>query len=287
MLNTTHHKALGCAPHLVMFGGPPTPLLPDMRAPAVPVDLAADLPKYAQQVQQFLRQVNAALAQQAAAYRAGMARRAAAAAAAAADHTLQVGALVMLLRPRATKLVVANTAPYLVVALQAHTVTLRNLATGALLKEHRSNVAPLQVPEYTAARGGIGVGNPGLPGASGAGGARPAAPPGPAGPHGNPAGLESTRAAQLFVGTAGLGPMALGTCGGMAQPYRPPAPSWSHSEGADCRGLPHAWGGRDNWRPAGEADLGPGLGTIRLLAVSAKQHNESRVDRHNKRITWS
>ena len=46
-LNSTYHKALGCAPHLVMYGAPPTPLVPDMRAPPVPVDLDAQLPQYA------------------------------------------------------------------------------------------------------------------------------------------------------------------------------------------------------------------------------------------------
>ena len=32
-LNHTYHRALGCAPYLLMFGAPPTPLVPALRDP--------------------------------------------------------------------------------------------------------------------------------------------------------------------------------------------------------------------------------------------------------------
>ena len=52
----------------------------------------------------------------------------------------------MVLRPRTRKFCVPNTGPYLVISLHAHTVTLQNLATGATLQEHSSNVRPLNLP---------------------------------------------------------------------------------------------------------------------------------------------
>lgn len=40
--------------------------------------------------------------------------------------------MVMILRPRARKLYIPHTGPYLLTALHEHTATLRNLSTGAV-----------------------------------------------------------------------------------------------------------------------------------------------------------
>ena len=52
----------------------------------------------------------------------------------------------LIARPRPHKLSMRASGPYLVTALRQHTVVLANLATGAQLTEHRSNVTPLRLP---------------------------------------------------------------------------------------------------------------------------------------------
>ena len=49
----------------------------------------------------------------------------------------------MVLRPRATKLLIPNSGPYLVTGSTRHTYLLRNIATGFAFAEHRSNVRPM------------------------------------------------------------------------------------------------------------------------------------------------
>ena len=50
----------------------------------------------------------------------------------------------MILRPRATKLLIPNSGPYLITGASAHTYHLRNIATGFTFIESKSNVAPLR-----------------------------------------------------------------------------------------------------------------------------------------------
>ena len=45
-----------------MFGAPPVPLVPDLRAPEVPLARDVDLARYAQQIVVFLQAVHRALA---------------------------------------------------------------------------------------------------------------------------------------------------------------------------------------------------------------------------------
>ena len=40
VLNSTHQRSIGCSPYLLMFGGPPTPLVPSLRAPQQLPDLS-------------------------------------------------------------------------------------------------------------------------------------------------------------------------------------------------------------------------------------------------------
>ena len=49
----------------------------------------------------------------------------------------------MVMRPRATKLLIPNSGPYLVTGSTRHTYLLRNIATGFAFAEHRSNVRPM------------------------------------------------------------------------------------------------------------------------------------------------
>ena len=56
---------------------------------------------------------------------------------------IRPGSLVLLYRPRTHKLFVRSTGPYLVIALRGSEATLQNLATGATLCEHVSNVRML------------------------------------------------------------------------------------------------------------------------------------------------
>jgi hypothetical protein len=53
---------------------------------------------------------------------------------------LSVGDIVLILRPRRTKLMPPNSGPYLVISIQKHTATLRNVATNLQTTEHLSNI---------------------------------------------------------------------------------------------------------------------------------------------------
>lgn len=53
------------------------------------------------------------------------------------------GDLVLVLRPRRSKLLTPNSGPYIVISVQKHTATIRNLATAVQFNEHLSNVRML------------------------------------------------------------------------------------------------------------------------------------------------
>ena len=60
ILNCTYHATLGCAPFLLMFGGPPTPLVPSMRSTPVLSDSSpAAYHSYRLQVRRFLQEITA------------------------------------------------------------------------------------------------------------------------------------------------------------------------------------------------------------------------------------
>ena len=94
---------------------------------------------YSQRVNRFLRDLQQHVAARGLAYRNAAAAKPAPPAV-PAPSTLAPGDMAMILRTCARKLTIPNSGPYQVVALHKHTVTLHNLATGATLQEHRSNV---------------------------------------------------------------------------------------------------------------------------------------------------
>ena len=106
------------------------------------------------------------------------------------------------LRPRAVKLLIPNSGPYLVTGCTQHTYLLRNLATGYAFWENKTNVRPLR---------GFGSGD-GPPGIGELLGSPPAAAQHAAGPAGNAAG-----AAQHAAGPAGDAAGPAGDAAGAAQ----------------------------------------------------------------------
>lgn len=131
-----------------MFGAPPLPLIPALTpSPPLPPSspsTPATLTLYSQRVSRFLRDLRSHVTAHHQRYRASMERRAVPAA--PSHRPLVVGDLVLLLRPRARKLLIPNSGPYLLTALHAHTATLRNLATGAQFHENLANLKLMQLP---------------------------------------------------------------------------------------------------------------------------------------------
>ena len=128
-----------------MFGAPPLPLIPALTpsAPAVPnmPPTPDSLTLYSQRVARFLRDLRSHVAAHHHRYRASVERRAAPSP--TTSRPLAVGDLVMLLRPRARKLLIPNSGPYLLIAIHTNTATLRNMATGAQFHENLANLRPL------------------------------------------------------------------------------------------------------------------------------------------------
>ena len=137
-LNITPSRATGVAPYLIMFGGLPPP--PPTGSPALPAPDATALSTFATAAQQHCALLQRTVRTHHAAY-----ARAAQTDGPAAP-ALRLGQLVLIARPRPNKLSMRASGPYLVTALRQHTVVLANMATGAQLTEHRSNVTPLRLP---------------------------------------------------------------------------------------------------------------------------------------------
>ena len=99
--------------------------------------------RYLAQAQRFLRELQQHAALNLRTYRKELASRARHAAA-AAPPSVPIGSFAMILRPRATKLLIPNSGPYLVTGSTKHTYLLRNIATGFVFHENKSNVVPMQ-----------------------------------------------------------------------------------------------------------------------------------------------
>jgi hypothetical protein len=122
-----------------MFGAPPPPLCASLQHKSPPAALHFDddsVSQYAAKLQAFTRALLEAAGQHHKAY---------------LKHTpsppepprLQAvvpGDIVLVLRPRRSKLIAPNSGPYLVISVQKHTATLKNLATNQSFTEHLSNV---------------------------------------------------------------------------------------------------------------------------------------------------
>ena len=131
-----------------MFGAPPLPLISAL-APVPPTLHSEDptpdtLTLYSQRVNRFLRDLRGHVTSHYQRYRAATERPL------VRPHLpprpLQVGNLVMVLRPRARKLLIPNSGPYVLLALHQHTATLRNLANNATFHENLSNLRLLTLP---------------------------------------------------------------------------------------------------------------------------------------------
>ena len=112
-----------------------------------------------QQTQRFLRKLQQHTARRLASYRRELAPRAAAAAARSLP-TIPPESLAMVLHPRATKLLIPNSGPYLVTGSTRHTYLLRNIATGFAFSEHRSNVRAMSdtLAAFRARDAPLGIG---------------------------------------------------------------------------------------------------------------------------------
>ena len=118
-LNTTTSRALGCPPYLLMFGclppsqagSPPTPAL-------APESSASELASFTKNLEERVKLLQRVARKMHEDYRAKLLQSG------VSPPALALGGLAVLYRPRASKLVVASSGPYLIIELKGSEVTL-------------------------------------------------------------------------------------------------------------------------------------------------------------------
>lgn len=152
VLNTTYNRAIGAAPYLLMFGAPATPLVPSLTMPTAHLHdtpSASALADYSNKLAAYMHNLHQAVAAHHRTYRNHAPTPPVPSA--PPSRPLRPGDMVLLRRPRRAKLAAPNSGPYLIIAVQKHSATLRNISTGLSFNEHLSNVKPFHTLTPTSA----------------------------------------------------------------------------------------------------------------------------------------